>query len=475
MTPPVERPIRNTLNRLEKALLFLLLMTVIAFGGITLMRSALMSHRHTDAGVYFRAAWAIQHNQDIYRIIDDNGWHYHYPPTLATLLIPLSDPPHDKQSESGWKTPYPLAIAIWYVASFLAFCLGLHLLAGTLESVARRPAFRNPPPFSRIWWALRTWPLAICIVPIGSSLGRGQVTPFVFLFLCAMIREWSRNRSGRAGLWLAAAVCIKVFPVFLLVAPLFRRDWTFLIGFAAGMLVGLVLVPALAIGFPTTLDLLSTYWDVFSSELIRRVDGIRSRELFNDAEGDLMSFRAVILRTYLYFKADGLKSNPQLLSAVHVGISGLVTLATLRAASSFGAANSGLDRVLLALLVGTLTIAALAMVPTAQPHYFMLSAILITVLIFAQWERTGVVELSFGWIALFAAFGLLSAVSLLPRFEAMMKFGGPVYAGLLLWIGGVAEMRSINAMTGRLPGGATATGEGSAIVTKHATGSTDDR
>ena len=381
-------------------------------------------------------------------------------PTLATLLIPLSDSPHDKQSESGWKTPYPLAIAIWYAAGFLALCLGVHLLAGTLEGIAQRPAFRNPPPFSRIWWALRTWPMAICIVPIGSSLGRGQVTPFVFLFLCAMIREWSQNRSGRAGLWLAAAASIKVFPVFLLVAPLFRRDWRFLVGFALGILVGVVLVPALAIGFPATLDLLSTYWDVFWSELIRRTDGIRSRELFNEAEGDLMSFRAVILRTYLYFKGDGLRPNPQLLSAVHIAISGIVTLATLRSASSFGAAKNGLNRLLLALLVGTLTIAALPMVPTVQPHYFMLSAILVTVLIFAQWERTGVVELSFGWTALFAAFGLLSAVSLLPRFEAMMMFGAPVYAGLILWVSGVTEMRSVNAMTWGWPGRATATVRG---------------
>lgn len=451
MTLPVEHPVRNTLNRLEKALLLLLLMLVIAFGSITLMRSAFMSHRHTDAGVYFRAAWAIQHNQDIYRITDDNGWHYHYPPTLATLLIPLSDPPHDKQSETGWRTPYPLAIAIWYAASFLAFCLGLHLLAGTLEGIAQRRAFRNPPPFSRIWWALRTWPMAICIVPMGSSLGRGQVTPFVFLFLCAMIREWSRNRSGRAGLWLAAAVSIKVFPVFLLVVPLFRRDWTFLVGFALGMLVGIVLVPALAIGFPATLDLLSTYWNVLSSELVRRVDGIRSRELFNEAEGDVMSFRAVIVRTYLHFKADGLRPNPQLLSAVHIGISGLVTLVTLWSASSFSAARNGLNPLLLAMLVGTLTVASLPMVPTAQPHYFILSAILVMVLIFVQWERTGVVELSFGWTALFAAFGLLSAVSLLPRFEAMMMFGAPVYAGLILWVSGVTEMRSLNAGTWEWP------------------------
>ena len=163
-----------------------------------------------------------------------------------------------------------------------------------------------------------------------------------------------------------------------------------------------------------------------------------------------MNFRAVILRTYLYFKGDGLRPNSQLLSAVHIGVAGLVTLATLRSASSFSAAKNGLNPLLLAMLVGALTLAALPMVPTAQPHYFMLSAILVTVLIFVQWERTGVVELSFGWIAVFTAFGLLSAVSLLPRFEAMM-FGVPVYAGMILWVSGVTEMRSVNAMMGEDP------------------------
>lgn len=57
---------------------------------------------------------------------------------------------------------------------------------------------------------------------------------------------------------------------------------------------------------------------------------------------------------------------------------------------------------------------------------------------------------------MFAAFGLLSAVSLLPQFEAMMMFGAPVYAGLTLWVSGVTEMRSVNAMTWRWPGRTTA-------------------
>ncbi len=89
-------------------------------------------------------------------------------------------------------------------------------------------------------------------------------------------------------------------------------------------------------------------------------------------------------------------------------------------ARSFNEAKNDFNPLLKALLIGTLITAAIPMVPTAQPHYFMLSTILITVLISAQWERTGIVELSPGWIVVFVVFGVLSSLSEIPGFEVMM-------------------------------------------------------
>ena len=47
----------------------------------------------TDLQVYLRAAWAVRSGADLYTIIDDNQWHYHYPALFAILMTPLADPP----------------------------------------------------------------------------------------------------------------------------------------------------------------------------------------------------------------------------------------------------------------------------------------------------------------------------------------------------------------------------------------------
>jgi len=100
-------------GRGERWALVALLILSIGFGAITLARSAFMHSRHTDADVYFRAAWAIRTGGDPYRVTDTHQWHYHYPPLLAILLVPLADPPEDAPPGTG-SAPisYPLAVAL---------------------------------------------------------------------------------------------------------------------------------------------------------------------------------------------------------------------------------------------------------------------------------------------------------------------------------------------------------------------------
>ena len=82
---------------------------------------------------------------------------------------------------------------------------------------------------------------------------RGQVNPLVVMCFCGTLAALLRGRSGRAGWWLAWPICIKVYPAYLLLYPLVRRDGRFLIGCAAGLLVGLVLVPLAVFGPQQTL------------------------------------------------------------------------------------------------------------------------------------------------------------------------------------------------------------------------------
>src|SRR5215475_2584090 len=47
------------------------------------LRSAFLKRPMTDLQVYLRAAWAVRTGNDLYGIIDDNKWHYHYPAVFA--------------------------------------------------------------------------------------------------------------------------------------------------------------------------------------------------------------------------------------------------------------------------------------------------------------------------------------------------------------------------------------------------------
>ena len=75
---------------------YTLAMTVaaIAFGALVLYKSAYLTRPQGDFGCFARAGWAIQQGgEPLYRVMDDNQWHYNYPPLFAICMTPLADPP----------------------------------------------------------------------------------------------------------------------------------------------------------------------------------------------------------------------------------------------------------------------------------------------------------------------------------------------------------------------------------------------
>src|SRR5689334_10152746 len=90
MSEPRWEPVR----RWEAIGLWLLLLVFLPLGALVEYRSAFLKRRMTDLNCYLRAAWAVrQGGGDLYHVLDDNGWHYNYPPLYAILLAPLADPP----------------------------------------------------------------------------------------------------------------------------------------------------------------------------------------------------------------------------------------------------------------------------------------------------------------------------------------------------------------------------------------------
>ena len=91
-----------------------------------------------DLDVYLRAAWAVrEHPDQIYDIMDDNAWHYNYPPLFAILMTPLADPPF--AADRAGMPPFAVSVAIFYVISLLVIALAVHILASAPGAVVARP------------------------------------------------------------------------------------------------------------------------------------------------------------------------------------------------------------------------------------------------------------------------------------------------------------------------------------------------
>src|SRR5439155_631464 len=100
----------------------------------------------------------------------------------------------------------------------------------------------------RRWWWLRVIPVLVCIAPIGHTLMRGQTNLMLLLFVGGLVAALLRRQRCQAGLWLAAAICLKIFPAYLLLVPVLRRDGRCLAGCGLGLVIGLGLLPVAALG-----------------------------------------------------------------------------------------------------------------------------------------------------------------------------------------------------------------------------------
>jgi hypothetical protein len=267
------------MSRRQRQWVIVLGVAAIVLGGMVEWRSVFLKRRMTDVGCYLRAAWAVRVGGDLYGVTDDNHWHYNYPPLLAVLLTPFADAPAGQPQPLA--VPYAASVAIWYAASVVAICLAVHWLAMALSSVAglreagphvqrtRGPGSVTPateeeqaPRYGESWWALRLLPILILVPAIARTLARGQVNLFVVALLAGWIAAVVRGRRFRGGLYLAAAVCLKVIPALLVIHPLWRRDRRCLLGTATGLLLGLVVIPAAACGPRAAYDQARTYLTV---------------------------------------------------------------------------------------------------------------------------------------------------------------------------------------------------------------------
>jgi hypothetical protein len=419
------------LSRLEKALLGLFFAGWLAFGIQVEIKSAFLSRRYGDLGVYLRASWALRTGLSPYDIVDNNGWHYHYPPLFALLLTPLADPPAGA-SLLG-QVPYAVSVALYYLLSLACLALGVHALAAALEYASAHPEIRWQPAGCRRWWLLRILPVLICLAPIGHTLMRGQANLCLLALVCLATAAAVRGRRLWSGVWLAGAASLKIFPLYLFLYPLWRRDLRGLAGCALGLLVCLLVIPAAFLGPRRTLALYRQQAQVLILPALGLgEDRSRAKELLEATATDSQSVLTVLHNSLHRDRAARPDNVSPGVRRAHLLIGLGLTLATLLAAGPRPV--SGTDA---PLFVGALTLLMLVLSPVCHLHYFALALPAVMGLLARAWEEEpGRLRLG---PALTLLLGLVVAGNVLPLLpyawgELLKDTGLALYAALALWL-----------------------------------------
>jgi hypothetical protein len=420
------------LSRWQRLGLIVFLIAWILFGGLVELRSALLSRRMGDLDCFLRAAWAVRSGADLYSVTDDNGFHYNYPPFFAILLTPLADPPAGADRAS--MLPFAVSVAIAYVLNLILLLLAVHWLASALEQTI--PGWARRPRWTAAWWGLRIGPILLCAVPLGHTLMRGQANVVVLAFVCAGLAAILRGRSFRGGFWLAGAIAIKIFPAFLLLFPLWRRDRRCLLGCAAGLALTLLLIPVLTLGPDRTTYCYARLVDVLILPgLGGGIDKTRAEELTNTTATDSQSLLAVCHKT-IYLNPGNRPAQASTavrLTTTAVGLA--MTLVTLLAAGW----KPSRDPVAVTCLLGCLVLNMLLLCPVCHLHYFSLAVPLVMALLAARWQASP--TLGAGWVALGVFETVANVLPNLPDMGLVKDAGLAMYAAVLLWLLGVVTLR----------------------------------
>jgi hypothetical protein len=420
------------LTRWDRLGLVVLAVVLAAFACLVEKRSAFMQRRMTDAGVYFRAAWAVRTGADLYQVADENNWHYNYPPLLAILLVPLADAPAGMPRDL--MLPYPVLVAMWFLLNLLCLIVAVHWLAQTLEETIAEQGAGHSNWTAREWWTRRLTPLLICLAPVAHTLMRGQVNLILLLLLAGMLRSLVRGHSGKAGVWLAGAICLKIIPAFLLLYPLWRRDLRFLGGCASGLAVGLFLIPTAVFGPAQT----ATYFDelargVLAPGLTHQGDSTRAKELTDMTGTGSQSFVVVWHNTLNPDRETRPAHASPWLRMAAFGSGAVLALLTVWAWRR-RQPHSGPQTYV---AWGALTLVMIFVSPVSHLHYFSLCLPLVMGLLALYPPR--------GWLtgAWLAGAGLFLAAHTLPHLEPisyLRDFGLATYVGLLLWVAAILAL-----------------------------------
>ena len=443
------------------------LFALLAFGANVEQRTALRRTPMTDLGVFTCAAGALCSGKNLYTVTDWHGWHYQYPPALAILFIPLASPvptgppiiaPGVVRTESNTPWGYEIAshrrfyglhaenarffciMAVWYVVSVALIFLSAHALACALE----RRSLRDPPPAEprerRRWWYLRTLPLLVCAGSLGTDLSRGQVDVLMLAAITLGIYQAAAGRDLKAGFWLSLPTAVKLFPVLLVVYPVWRRRWRMIAGVVAGIVLGLAVLPIVALGPTRTSDLYRVWVQVLAKPALGQgADTSRTRELTGMAGTDNQSLLAFI-HNWRYHNVPRQQRPPQAPPVERYLAYAIGAVLLLGVAFAMGARRRDSPRDLL-ITAGLLIGVALVVNPVSHNYYFLLLLPLVAVLLDHGLEDPAGRRADLKTLLVVAVFMLTDVVARLPAIGPWLRdFGLPLLSLVGIMAAGVIAL-----------------------------------
>ncbi len=422
--------IGNRLRVWERTALVLFGVLFLLLGAMIEIRSAFQRERKTDFGVYARAAWAVRAGQDLYQVEDDRGWHYCYPAPFAIFMTPLADPP-EGETRVGF-LPFAVSVAVWYAFSLGCVAFAVHRLASAI--------LPDEPHGTRRWWYARIVPVYVCVGGIGYTLARGQVNLLLVAMIAGMFAAAAAKHRFRAGVWLGAAIALKVIPAYLVLYFLLKRDTRAIAGVVASLIISLGVIPTVLWGPQGAIDvnrqLLAV---VLQPGATGEGDQTRAKELTNATATDSQSFQAAIHNLLHPNRADRPKvasSETRLAHwAIGFALTGLLMFAGRRMPTLSDADSL--------VILGGLCAVMLHLTPVSHMHYYALGLPLVAGLWLRSLAlRPGSLGGNRSTRLAIIAWGVVTALPLFPgeMFDAFRSFGIGTAATIGLLIFAVCQL-----------------------------------
>jgi Glycosyltransferase family 87 len=264
---------------------------------------------------------------------------------------------------------------------------------------------------------------------IALALMRGQVDVLVLLLLAGFLAAVASGRPFAGGLSLAAAICIKIFPAFLLILPLWRRDGRCLAGCLAGLFLGLWLIPAIVLGPSRVLDLSATQMKVVLGPALGMGDhGARAEELL-DARATVNQSFQMAVHLILHFGQIVIPVRPApWVRGLHWLMTGGLTVLVLWRHGR----PAVWDGQQIVSVSGLLTVVMLLACPVCHLHYFTLVVPLVMAIVARLCDKTAPSLWGAMLFLLLASYGGF----MLPPLAGIRHLCLPTFATLGLWLTG---------------------------------------